>query len=245
MTADKHCVKRAIIMAAGVGIRMQPLTSEIPKPLVEVNGVRMIDSVVSALNKNGIEEIYVVIGYMKERFYAWAAERPDVKLIENPYYDTCNNIASLYFARDYLGDSMILDGDQIIYNARALDVNFTYSGYNALWCEEETDEWLMEEENGFVKSCSRTGGRRGWKLYSVSRWTEEDGARLKQHLEYEFERGNREIYWDDVVMFEHFDEYKLGIWKMEGDDIVEIDSLEELATLDGRYKKYMTDASFG
>ena len=54
-------VKRAIIMAAGIGKRMQPVTLETPKPLVKVNGVRMIDTVIQGLLENGISEIYVVV----------------------------------------------------------------------------------------------------------------------------------------------------------------------------------------
>ena len=67
-----NTVKRAIIMAAGIGKRMQPVTFDIPKPLIKVNGKRMIDSVIDALHKNSIFEIYVVVGYLKEQFYQWA-----------------------------------------------------------------------------------------------------------------------------------------------------------------------------
>ena len=239
MEEEKHIVKRAIIMAAGVGKRMQPLTLEVPKPLVKVNGVRMIDTVVDGLQINGITEIYVVVGYMKEKFLNWAEERKDVHIIENPYYDTCNNISSLYVARKYLGDCIILDGDQIIYNPSILAPIFTLSGYNAVWSEGKTSEWLMQVENGVVNSCSRTGGSHGWQLYSISRWTAEDGEKLKKHLEFEFESGNRQLYWDDVAMFCHFKEYKLGIREMQESDIIEIDSLSELAAIDSSYKVYL------
>ncbi|MBQ1246673.1 MAG: NTP transferase domain-containing protein, partial [Clostridiales bacterium] len=129
-----NTVKRAVIMAAGIGKRMQPVTFDTPKPLIKVNGTRMIDSVVSALRNNGINEIYVVVGYLKEQFYKWA-EESGVTLIENPFYDTCNNISSLYAAREHLEDSIILDGDQIIYNGKILEPHFTLSGYNAVWSE--------------------------------------------------------------------------------------------------------------
>ena len=239
MVEETHVVKRAIIMAAGIGKRMQPLTFETPKPLVKVKGVRMIDTVVDGLHINGIREIYVVVGYMKEQFYEWAKEKEEVQIIENPFYDTCNNISSLYFAREHLSDCIILDGDQIIYNPSVLEPQFTLSGYNAVRCDGETREWLMDVENGVVKSCSRTGGAHGWQLYSISRWSKDDGERLKKHLEFEFERGNRDIYWDDVAMFCHFDDYTLGIKEMKSGDIIEIDGLEELVAIDSSYKSYL------
>jgi CTP:phosphocholine cytidylyltransferase-like protein len=232
---DTHTVRRAIIMAAGTGTRLRPLTLTTPKPLIRVNGVRMIDTVIRALRANGIDEIYVVVGHLKARFAELPEEYSGLQLIENPWYDTCNNISSLYVARAHLRDCVILDGDQIIYDPAVLDPRFERSGYNAVWREDWTNEWMMEVEHGIVTRCSRTGGSRGWQLYSISRWTAEDGQRLQRHIEQEFEVGNRQIYWDDVAMFCHFDEYRLGIRPMSAHDVTEIDDLEELARADPSY----------
>src|SRR5699024_2677891 len=132
-------VKRAIIMAAGFGSRMQPVTLETPKPLVKVNGVRMIDTVIRGLHNNGIYEIYVVVGYLKEQFERLKTEYPGLELIENPYYDTANNISSLYVAREHFEDFIILDVDQLIFNDSTLATEFDMSGYNGVWIDKGTD----------------------------------------------------------------------------------------------------------
>ncbi|MCW6675854.1 NTP transferase domain-containing protein [Aerococcaceae bacterium NML180378] len=242
MTNHRWKVKRAIIMAAGMGKRMRPLTLETPKPLLKVNGVRMIDSIINGLHTNGIEDIYIVVGYMKEQFSSLPKDYVGVKLIENPYYDIANNISSLYVAREYIEDSIIIDGDQLISNAEILNPSFELSGYNVLWSDDETSEWLLQVKDGVIKQCSRTGGRKGWKLFSISRWSSEDGKKLRKHLEIEFEeKQNYEIYWDDVALFCYPEQYRLGIREMKTGDVVEIDELVELIAYDKGYSDYLSE----
>lgn len=134
---------------------------------------------------------------------------------------------------------MILDGDQIIYDHRILVPEFERSGYNGVWTENETDEWLMTVENGIVTHCSRSGGSRGWQLFSVSRWSAEDGRKLKQHVEKEFEeKKNRQIYWDDIAMFCYPEEYQLGVHEMEAGALIEVDNISELIKLDKSYADF-------
>lgn len=225
-------------MAAGFGNRMKPVTLNTPKPLIKVNGKRMIDTIIDGLHKNGIDEIYLVVGYLSEKFQELLEKYPNLNFIKNPYYDTCNNISSLYVARNLISNAIILDGDQIIYNDAILSPNFEKSGYNSVWTSSYTDEWLQSVEDGKVISCSKSGGENGWQLYSVSRWNEKDGEKLKHFIEVEFENNNRQIYWDDVALFCHPDEFDLGIFPMKKEDIVEIDNFSELLTIDPSYKNY-------
>ena len=64
-----------------------------------------------------------------------------------PYYDTCNNISSLYVARNHLKNVIILDGDQIINNTQILSKEFKYSGYNCIYKQEIHNEWMLKLEN--------------------------------------------------------------------------------------------------
>ncbi|MBP5788061.1 MAG: NTP transferase domain-containing protein, partial [Kiritimatiellae bacterium] len=73
----------AILMAAGLGARMRPLTDAIAKPLVPVRGVPLIETVLAALEKRGVSEIYAVVGYKKEQFPALLPRHPRLRLVEN------------------------------------------------------------------------------------------------------------------------------------------------------------------
>ena len=233
-------ITRAIIMAAGKGTRMHPITETIPKPLIRVHGKRMIDTIIDALHENGIYEIYVVVGYLKEAFKNLPDEVKGITLIENPYFDTCNNISSLYVAKDYISNAIIIDGDQIITDSTILFTEFINSGYNCVWQENDSKEWMLTLDDRFkVLSCSRNGGNHAWQLYGISRWTTEDGMTLKELLELEFkEKKNTQIYWDDIAMFKHFDKFNLHGYPMHEGNVKEIDSLDELIEEDNSYRSY-------
>lgn len=234
-----YMVKRAIIMAAGIGKRMQPLTYSTPKPLIEVNGVRMIDTIIDALIANGIDDINIVTGYLADSFKILCSKYPMINFINNPDYDKYNNISSLYYARHLLDTEVIItDADQIIRNKDILSPLFLRSGYNASEVFSHTDEWVMSVEGGIVTACSRNGGDKGWQLYSISRWNRNDAMKLRKYVELEFEKNKRrDIYWDDIPMFIHFTDFKLGIRVIDTNDLVEIDSLEELRKIDMKYMR--------
>lgn len=233
-------VKRAIIVAAGEGKRLRPVTLQTPKPLVRVNGTRMIDTSINALKENGIHEIYIVTGYKKEMFHAAFADDPDITVIDNPYYDQGNNITSLYMVRDYLPGAFVMDGDLIIRNREILNPVFERSGYAGTW-ESETDEWAMKVENGRVVSCDPDGGVNAYRLWSISMWSEEDGRKLAELIRYYFEKKDWSIYWDNVPMLLHLKDFDLGIRQIRNDDIMEIDTLEELAQIDPEYSGYAVE----
>ena len=229
-------VKRAVIMAAGLGSRMRELTNDRPKPMIKVNGEMMIEGMIRRLIENGIEEIYIVVGHKKECFKEITDRYPSVQLIDNPYYKDTNNISSIYVARDHLEECMILEGDQYITSSRPLTADFEHTEYNAYWLDEPTNEWLCwTDDSGKIIKCSDKGGEKGWLFYGISRWTKEDGRRLKKYIEYEFEVvKKRDCYWDYVPIYFH-PEFDIYIREMDRNDRIELDSVEELAKVDPSY----------
>lgn len=232
-------IKRAVIVAAGEGKRLRPVTQEIPKPLVSVNGTRMIDTAISALRANGIREIYIVAGYLREQFHKAFDADPEIQVIDNLNYDKGNNITSLYLVREHLPGAFIMDGDQMIRNPQILNPAVEKSGYCATW-EEETDEWALDVKDNSIVSCSVTGGKNAYRLWSVSMWTERDGQLLSELIRKEFEdRHNWDVFWDEIPMLLYADRFDLGIREVNETDLMEIDTLRELAQADPKYRKYV------
>lgn len=213
-------MSRAIILAAGMGKRLKPLTDITPKPLLKINGKPMIESILDVLL---VDEVHIVTGYFHEQF-EYLKDR--VNLIYNPHFETCNNISSLYMAREYLSECIILDADLIIHNPKILRADFTSSGY----CSVYNSEWLQTlDEDGNVISTQKGA----WQLYSVSFWTKEDGRKLRTHLEELFPK-YKHVYWDDIPHFLKKDEYNLKIREIGIGDIIEIDTFEEFKAYENR-----------
>ena len=113
---EPYRVKRAVFMAAGFGSRLVPITLNTPKPLVRVKGKRIIDSLLDAVLAVGIEEIYLVRGYLSEQFDQLLLKYPTIQFIENNVYNETNNISSAYVARHLLANSYVFESDLLLYN---------------------------------------------------------------------------------------------------------------------------------
>ena len=238
MTVER--IKRAIIVAAGEGKRLRPVSLLMPKPLVAVNGVRMIETSIRALKANGIHEIYIVAGYKKEQFFQFFQDDPDIRVLENTRYLEGNNITSLYAAKDYLPGSFVIEGDLIISNPEIFDPAVEKSGYCVTYMEH-SPEWSLEVRDGSICRYSLGEGENCYRLWGISMWKERDGEILSELVRKQVEEvRDLSVYWDEIALSQSRKLFDLGIREIGGNDIVEIDTFDELAEMDPSYKAYRT-----
>ncbi|MEM3449658.1 MAG: sugar phosphate nucleotidyltransferase, partial [Nitrososphaerota archaeon] len=110
---------RAIILAAGKGERLYPLTRNTPKSLLEIgNGITLLENQIMALSKNGVKDIILVVGYKAEQIEAKIRDVGDfncnIETIYNPFYEISNNLISLWLATPKMDDDfLIINGDNV------------------------------------------------------------------------------------------------------------------------------------
>ena len=117
---EPYKAKRAVFIAAGFGTRLVPITLNTPKPLVRVHGERIIDSLIDACLEAGIEEIYIVRGYLAEQFDQLLYKYPMIRFLENPLYNEANNISSALVARYLLSNAYVFEADLLLYNPKII-----------------------------------------------------------------------------------------------------------------------------
>lgn len=235
---EPHKVKRAVLLAAGFGERMRPVTLERPKPLVSVNGTVIIETLLDALMEKGIRDITIVTGYLGEHFTCIRDKYPNIRFFHNDKFSSENNISSAMLVRNLYSNAYVMDADLYLQN-RDLIRKYEYSSNYLGVPVDQTDDWCFEMQQDKITGMKR-GGKNGYLVVGLSYWTKEAGEAFAQDIQklYATEEG-KQCFWDDVVLTYYNDHYDIHVRPCTDTDIVEIDSVAELAAVDHSYERYL------
>ena len=228
--------KRAVILAAGFGMRMVPINTEIPKGLLEVRGEVLIERMIRHLHEVGIRDIQVVVGFMKER-YEYLIDEFQVKLVVNSEYQVKNNLHSLSKVKSSLDNTYIIPCD--------------------IWAAEnpfsdfEPYSWYMVSDETSVESYVRVNRKR--ELVTVD---EEDEGNEMVGLCY-LAGQEAKIVQEKLQEFSKKPSYDHEFWEctlqeknkwiipskvVNAKQLIEINTYEQLRELDGNSANLQTDA---
>lgn len=232
---EQYKIKNAIILAAGVSSRFVPMCFETPKALLSVKGEVMIERQIRQLQEKGIEEIVIVVGHMKERFY-YLKDKFHVKFVETDTYKFRNNHASVYAAREYLGNTIITSAD--LYFTKNIFQKYAFDAYYCtIYQEGKTEERGISTDPFDRITETFYGAADTWVTLGYAYFNERFSKNFLEILgrEYNFPE-TQSKFWADI-QDEHLSELYMYAKHCESNVIYEFDSLEELRNFDKAYEE--------
>lgn len=224
----------AIILAAGLGTRLRPLTNDRPKCMVEVGGTPMVERQIQFLHEVGIGDITLVSGYKAESL-EYLKDKYGVRIVPNPRYDTANNIYSMYVVKELLGDTYVLEGD-VYMHENCIDPNVAQSSYFARRIVYK-NEWALEVNKDNILQQVVVGDGEGYIMSGISFWTKADADLIRWRIENVIDQEDyTNLFWDNAVidMLPQLNPVKVN----EITGIYEIDTVEELKEVENEIKNY-------
>lgn len=226
----------AVILAAGYGMRMVPINTEIPKGLLEVNGEVLIERIIRQLHDVGVVDIYVVVGFMKEK-YEYLIDDFGVKLIVNPDYTTKNNLFSLKKALPYLENTYIIPCD-IWCEKNPFNRFELYSWYMVSDIVDEDSTVRVNRKQELVSIQPKSGGN---AMIGISYMLKADAELLKENISRLSENPlYDDAFWESALYKK--DKMFVSAKVVHSSDVVEINTYEQLREMDSDSNHLKTDA---
>lgn len=228
--------KRAIILAAGFGMRMVPINTEMPKGLLEVNGEPLIERIIKQLHEVGIQEIYVVVGFMKEK-YEYLMDEYGVELVVNPDYAAKNNLHSLRLVKEHLENAYIVPCD-IWCDRNPFHRHELYSWYMVSDLVENESNVRVNRKMELVTVPENVGGN---AMIGISYLTKEDADTVSARTEELCKKPQYDdSFWEEALY--NKDRMIVAARVVHSADVVEINTYEQLREIDSDSNQLKTDA---
>lgn len=225
-------VDNAVILAAGAATRFAPLSFERPKAMFEVRGEILIERQIRQLREAGIDDVSVVVGYMKEAFF-YLEDEFGVKIIVNPDYATRNNHSSLWCAKELLGNTYILCSDE--YYTQNVFSLYNFESYASAVLVDATKKMVLDVDGKNRILGIGAGGVDAYQLRGPAYIDREFARRYLKILEEEYDRPETVGKLWEQIFGDHATELHMVMRAPEADTIREFDYLTDLVAFDSDF----------
>lgn len=228
-------VKNAVILAAGFSSRFVPICFDKPKGLLLVKGETLIERQIRQLKEVGIEDIYVVTGAYREQF-DFLVQKHDIHLIYNPNYDTKNNFASFYAAKDVLGDTLISSAD-LYFPTNIFTSETEHPYYASVFVKGKTNQRCLTLDNSDKIIATSYQGEKTWITFGGHAiLSKEICQKLIGYIEPVYNNPEfQNKYWVDF-QDEHLVDCPMWIKRLDNGSIVEFNTLQAMKQFDSNFK---------
>lgn len=232
---------KAVILAAGLGTRLRPITDNVPKCMVPVNGIRIIDKQIDNLLKCGVNDIYVVAGYKADVLKSHLLTTyPMVNIISNERYSETNNMYSLFLTRQFVsGEEFLLMNSDVYFDDNIIAGMLEGNDCSRIACDRSQylDESMKITLNGmYINHISKKISE--LEHYAVSidvyRISTEDSKTLFSEVEDTIVNRHDENSWTEVALDNIFPQCKFTPYVISG-RWLEIDNHEDLAAAENLF----------
>ncbi len=230
----------AIILAAGKSNRFAPFTYERPKGLFRVKGEILIERQINQLIEAGVKEIYIVVGYMKEKFFYLEQKYPMVHLLINNMFGAKGNLYSLYVAKDYIHNSYVSYADYYFSKNPFLEdqdvCKLEKKSYHAcIYREGKFNEFSCTKSDANVITHVDLGGRDQMAMVGHAYFNENFSARFVDFLDKEINEFRvNSLFWEEY--FErHIKELTLYARPLNKGEFFEFNSIDDLCQFDSDF----------
>lgn len=226
---------KAIILASGTGKRLKPLTDKIPKPLVKVGSLTILERIINSLVVNNIKDIIITTGPFEEKIKALIDEKypgPKVTYVKNPLFDQTNYIYSLWLARDAVKDEdvVLIHGDMFFEKKLMKGVVESQKSCALVRNNKEVPEkdFKARIEGGLIKEISvNVFGENARFLAPVFKILKEDFRVWFDKMGEFVKAGNTNVYAENALN-EIMDKVKIHPIYYNDEYCIEIDNFEDL-----------------
>ena len=218
--------QNAIILAAGLGMRMVPINLSTPKAFLEVNEEPLVERIIKQLHEVGIKNITIVVGFMKETF-DYLVDESGVELVVNPDYASKNNLSSLALVAEKISNTYIIPAD-IWCNENPFNQQEFYSWYMVSDLIDNESEVRVNRKMDLVRIPPKTGGN---SMIGISYIIEKDAAAIRESIKEKATSGlHDDDYWE-IALYKG-DRMFIPARVERAANVVEINTYEQLRELD-------------